>query len=80
MLYDATGNRADIRNDSEIYGSVPSSAAPPARSRWASGRPVGRTGNERLSDVSGDGMEVEDETVQVQMQNEQRNSIWPELS
>ena len=28
MLYDASGNREDIRNDSEIYGSVPSSGAP----------------------------------------------------
>ena len=35
MLYDASGNREDIRNDSEIYGSVPSSGAP--RTRRAAG-------------------------------------------
>ena len=42
MLYDASGNREDIRNDSEIYGSVPSSGAPRSNRTDGRGRLVGR--------------------------------------
>ena len=72
MLYDATGNRADIRNDSEIYGSVPASSAARRPPGPFTERPGGRPGGhrERLSDGSANGMEVEDESGGVQMQNE----------